>query len=53
LRESVKAHLRVIVKRLLRKYGYPPDKQKEATKLVMEQAKLISQNWVEPPEGPQ
>lgn len=53
LRESVKAHLRVIVKRLLRKYGYPPDKQKEATKLVMEQAKLISQNWVEPPEETQ
>jgi len=53
LRESVKAHLRVIVKRLLRKYGYPPDKQKEATKLVMEQAKLISQNWVEPSEETQ
>jgi type I restriction enzyme R subunit len=46
LRDSVKANLRVIVKRLLRKYGYPPDKQEEATKLVLEQATLISENYI-------
>jgi type I restriction enzyme R subunit len=31
VRESVRAHLRVLVKRILRKYGYPPDKQEKAT----------------------
>ena len=46
LRDSVKANLRVIIKRLLRKYGYPPDKQEEATKLVLEQATLISECYV-------
>ncbi len=46
LRESVKANLRVLVKRQLRKYGYPPDKQEEATKLVLEQATLSSENFV-------
>jgi type I restriction enzyme R subunit len=46
LRDSVKANLRVIVKRQLRKYGYPPDKQEEATKLVLEQAALISESYV-------
>jgi len=46
LREGVKANLRVLVKRQLRKYGYPPDKQEEATKLVLEQAALASENFV-------
>ncbi|PIW10887.1 MAG: type I restriction endonuclease, partial [Caldiserica bacterium CG17_big_fil_post_rev_8_21_14_2_50_35_7] len=32
--------------RQLRKYGYPPDKQEEATKLVLEQATLISENYI-------
>lgn len=41
LRESVQAKLRVMVKRILRKYGYPPDKQKKATETVLEQAALI------------
>jgi type I restriction enzyme R subunit len=45
LRESVRAHLRVIVKRILRKYGYPPDKQEKATALVLEQAEALSQEW--------
>lgn len=45
LRESVRAHLRVIVKRILRKYGYPPDKQEKATRLVLEQAELLSEGW--------
>lgn len=39
VRENVRAHLRVIVKRILRKHGYPPDKQEKATQTVLEQAK--------------
>ncbi len=45
LRENVKAQLRVMVKRILRKYGYPPDKQEKATKTVLEQAELLSEFW--------
>jgi len=45
LRENVRAQLRVIVKRILRKYGYPPDKQEKATQLVLEQAALHSTDW--------
>ena len=41
IRENVRAEMRVIVKRILRKYGYPPDKQAQATELVPEQAELI------------
>jgi len=41
----VQAKLRVIVKRILRKYGYPPDKQKKATETVLEQAEVLSQDW--------
>lgn len=40
VRESVQANLRRLVKRILRKYGYPPDKQEKATELVLEQARL-------------
>ena len=47
LRENVQAKLRVIVKRTLRKYDYPPDKREEATALVLEQAKLIAKDWAE------
>jgi type I restriction enzyme, R subunit len=45
LRENVRAQLRVLVKRILRKYGYPPDKQERATETVLEQAALISAEW--------
>ena len=45
MRENVRANLRVIVKRILRKYGYPPDKQEKATQTVLEQAALLSQEW--------
>jgi predicted GIY-YIG superfamily endonuclease len=38
VRENVRAQMRVIIKRILRKYGYPPDKQAHATELVLEQA---------------
>jgi len=45
MRENVRAQLRVIVKRILRKHGYPPDKQEKATQLVLEQAALLSETW--------
>ncbi|MDQ7859963.1 MAG: HsdR family type I site-specific deoxyribonuclease, partial [Armatimonadota bacterium] len=45
LRENVRAQLRVLVKRILRKYGYPPDKQEKATATVLEQAALLSAEW--------
>jgi type I restriction enzyme R subunit len=45
VRENVRAQLRVIVKRILRKYGYPPDKQEKATQLVLEQAEVLSAEW--------
>jgi type I restriction enzyme R subunit len=45
VRETVRAKLRVMVKRVLRKYGYPPDKQERATKTVLEQAELIAGDW--------
>jgi type I restriction enzyme R subunit len=45
MRENVRAHLRVLVKRILRKYGYPPDKQEKATQTVLEQAALLSREW--------
>jgi type I restriction enzyme R subunit len=45
-KESVKAKLRVLVKRILRKHGYPPDKQEAATTTVLEQAELLSGNWL-------
>jgi type I restriction enzyme R subunit len=45
LRENVRAQLRVIVKRILRKHGYPPDKQERATLTVLEQAEVLSADW--------
>jgi len=45
LRENVRAQMRVLVRRILRKYGYPPDKQEKATQTVLEQAALLSENW--------
>lgn len=41
VRENVRAHLRVIVKRILRKHGYPPDKAEQATLTVLKQAELL------------
>jgi len=46
LRENVRAHLRVLVKRILRKHGYPPDKQEKATQTVLEQAEVLSAGWI-------
>ena len=45
VRENVRAQLRVIVKRILRKHGYPPDKQEKATQTVLEQAEVLSELW--------
>ena len=45
LRENVRANLRRLVKRILRKHGYPPDKQEKATRTVLEQAELLSAEW--------
>jgi type I restriction enzyme R subunit len=45
LRENVRAQIRVLVKRILRRYGYPPDKQEKATQTVLEQAALLSDQW--------
>jgi type I restriction enzyme R subunit len=45
VRESIRARMRVTVKRILRKYGYPPDKQEKATQTVIEQAELLSETW--------
>lgn len=45
IRDNVRAQLRVLVKRILRKYGYPPDKQEKATQTVLEQAELLSEAW--------
>ena len=45
LRESVRAQLRVIVRRILRKHGYPPDQQEQATITVLEQAEVLSEGW--------
>ena len=45
LRENVRAQLRVLVKRILRKHGYPPDKQEKATQTVLEQAALLCEEW--------
>jgi len=45
IRENVRARLRVIVKRILRRYDYPPDKQEKATLTVLEQAEVLSEMW--------
>ena len=45
LRENVRANIRRLVKRILRKHGYPPDKQEQATQTVLEQAEVLSAAW--------
>ncbi len=44
-RESVRAHLRILVRRLLRRYKYPPDEQPEAIELILKQAEALSDIW--------
>jgi type I restriction enzyme R subunit len=45
LKQNVQAKLRVLVKKLLNKYKYPPDKQEAATKTVLEQAEVLCRDW--------
>jgi type I restriction enzyme R subunit len=45
VRESVRASLRLMVKRILRKYKYPPDQQEEAVTTVLQQAERLSAEW--------
>ncbi len=47
LRENVRANLRRHVRRILRKHGYPPDKQEQATLTVLEQAEVLSESWAD------
>jgi len=47
VKQSARAKIRVLVKRILRKYGYPPDLQEKATDLVLEQAELLASGWAE------
>lgn len=47
VRENVRAQMRVIIKRILRKYGYPPDKQARATEFVLEQVEVLCKDWTE------
>ena len=45
VRESARAHIKVMVKRILEKHGYPPGLQEEATKTVQQQAELLCTDW--------
>ena len=45
LRENVRAHLRVLVKRVLHKHGYPPDRQEKGPRTVLVQAEVLSAQW--------
>jgi len=47
VRENARAQIRVLVKRILRKYGYPPDMQQRATELVLEQAEVLCRDWAD------
>ena len=47
LKENVRAKMRTLIKRILRKYGYPPDKQQQATVTVIQQAELLCGDWAE------
>lgn len=47
VRESARAKIKVMVKRILRKHGYPPDLQDEAVKTVLAQAELLCADWAD------
>ncbi len=44
-KESVQAKMRVLIKRILKKYGYPPEKQEQAVKTILDQAKMIADDF--------
>ncbi len=45
VRESARARIKVMVKRILKKHGYPPDLQEAAVKTVLAQAELLCADW--------
>ncbi len=45
IKETVRAKMRVLVRRILKKYGYPPDLQEAATQTVLEQAEVLCAEW--------
>ena len=45
VKASIQAKMRVTIRRLLKKYNYPPDKRPAAVKLIMEQAQLFGEDW--------
>lgn len=45
VKQNARAKIRILVKRILRQYGYPPDVTEEATDLVLEQAELLASQW--------
>ena len=45
VKQSVRARVKVMVKRTLRKYGYPPDKQAATTETILQQAELMADAW--------
>ena len=47
LRENGRTSLRRLVKHILRKHGYPPDKQRKVTQTVLEQAEVLSVGWTD------
>lgn len=47
VKESARARLRTMVKRILRRYGYPPDKQEKAVQTVLEQAEVLGKDWTQ------
>ena len=53
VKETVRAKLRVTVRRILRRHGYPPDKQEQATQTVLKQAELLSSDWALEPALPE
>ena len=48
VRGTVREQMRILVKRILRRHGYPPDKRARATELVLEQAEVICRDWADP-----
>lgn len=45
-RESVRAKLRILVRRILRKYDYPPDKAEDAAQMILDQTELLCEGWL-------
>lgn len=46
VRENVRTQICVMVKRILREHGYPPNKQKKTTKTGLERVEVLSEGWV-------